>query len=98
MLSLFTHLLNNLFIFLSFYSIIMQLSTPFYILSLILYIFLIFLILIQSPNEQSFKNNLALLKIFKNTKEVEKSLEKLSIRLIFLFFSLALFFNIYSFF
>nr|WRW10683.1 hypothetical protein ASMI123 [Ascoseira mirabilis] len=68
------------------------------ILSIGINILLILVILIRSPNEQSLQENLDPFKFFESARKAEKFIDKLIGILTILFFILALFYSIRSYF
>nr|YP_011006620.1 hypothetical protein V2488_pgp056 [Halosiphon tomentosus]WAM63765.1 hypothetical protein [Halosiphon tomentosus] len=68
------------------------------LLSIVINIILILAILIRSPNEQSLQENLDPFKLFESSSKAEKSIDKFIKILAIIYFILALFYAIQSYF
>lgn len=68
------------------------------VLSILLNVFLILIILVRSPNEQTLQENLEPFKIFESSSRAERSLDKLIQILTFFYFVIALCYVIQSYF
>nr|YP_009243689.1 Ycf47 [Sargassum horneri]AKO62460.1 Ycf47 [Sargassum horneri]UVW81097.1 hypothetical protein [Sargassum horneri] len=66
----------------------------FSIISIIVNFFLVLIILIRSPNEQSLQENLDPFKIFESSSKAENSIDNLIKILTIIYFSIALAYNI----
>nr|QNO35982.1 Ycf47 [Sargassum hemiphyllum var. chinense]QPZ94155.1 hypothetical chloroplast RF47 [Sargassum hemiphyllum var. chinense] len=64
------------------------------IISILVNFFLILIILIRSPNEQSLQENLDPFKIFESSSKAENSIDNLIKILTIIYFSIALAYNI----
>nr|QJC59334.1 Ycf47 [Sargassum horneri]QNU09307.1 Ycf47 [Sargassum horneri]QNU09445.1 Ycf47 [Sargassum horneri] len=64
------------------------------IISIIVNFFLVLIILIRSPNEQSLQENLDPFKIFESSSKAENSIDNLIKILTIIYFSIALAYNI----
>nr|YP_009227313.1 Ycf47 [Sargassum thunbergii]YP_009828236.1 Ycf47 [Sargassum fusiforme]YP_010411853.1 hypothetical protein Ycf47 [Sargassum siliquastrum]YP_010471194.1 hypothetical protein N4M72_pgp135 [Sargassum confusum]YP_010485164.1 hypothetical protein N8E41_pgp135 [Sargassum fulvellum]YP_010485303.1 hypothetical protein N8E54_pgp135 [Sargassum macrocarpum]YP_010485442.1 hypothetical protein N8E85_pgp135 [Sargassum serratifolium]QXI87476.1 Ycf47 [Sargassum muticum]QZL38440.1 Ycf47 [Sargassum ilicifo len=64
------------------------------IISILVNFFLVLIILIRSPNEQSLQENLDPFKIFESSSKAENSIDNLIKILTIIYFSIALAYNI----
>lgn len=76
----------------------MSSTTLFGIFSILTNLLLILIILIRSPNEQTLQENLEPFKLFESSSRAERSLDKLIRILTIIYFSVALFYVIQSYF
>ena len=68
------------------------------VFSILINLLLILIILIRSPNEQTLQENLEPFKLFESSSRAERSLDKLIRILTIIYFSVALFYVIQSYF
>nr|QXI87059.1 Ycf47 [Sargassum graminifolium]QXI87198.1 Ycf47 [Sargassum graminifolium] len=64
------------------------------IISILVNFFLVLIILVRSPNEQSLQENLEPFKIFESSSKAENSIDNLIKILTIIYFSIALAYNI----